>query len=124
LARHGGGGRVHKRNDRAGHQTLAVLAISMTRDEVIVSFVAAAFGGWFAAVARELKNERRRISWRMIALETPGAIVCGLIGGGMAMAFNLTHPLTVAAFASVAGHLGSAVIMQLVVAIIQKRNGQ
>jgi hypothetical protein len=96
----------------------------MTRDEVIVSFVAAAFGGWFAAVARELKNERRRISWRMIALETPGAIVCGLIGGGMAMAFNLTHPLTVAAFASVAGHLGSAVIMQLVVAIIQKRNGQ
>lgn len=96
----------------------------MTKDEVIVSFLAAAFGGWFAAVARELKNERRRPSWKMLALETPGAIMCGLIGGGIAMALNLTHPLTVAAFASIAGHLGSAVIMQLVVALIQKRNGQ
>lgn len=96
----------------------------MTKDEVIVSFLAAAFGGWFAAVARELKNERRRPSWKMLALETPGAIVCGLIGGGMAMALGLTHPLTVAAFASIAGHLGSAVLMQLVVAIIQRRGGQ
>jgi hypothetical protein len=40
------------------------------------------------------------------------------------MAFNLTHPLTVAALASIAGHLGSAVIMQIVVALIQKRSGQ
>lgn len=96
----------------------------MTRDEVIVSFLAAAFGGWFAAVARELKNERRRPSWKMLALETPGAIMCGLIGGGIAMALNLTHPLTVAAFASIAGHLGSAVIMQLVVAIVKRRGGE
>lgn len=95
----------------------------MTRDEAIVSFVVAAFGGWLAAVARELKNERRRPSWRMLALETPGAIMCGLIGGGVAMAFGLVHPLTVAAFASIAGHLGSALILQLVVAIIQKRSG-
>ena len=96
----------------------------MMRDEVIVSFLAAAFGGWFAAVARELKNERRRPSWKMLALKTPGAIVCGLIGGGIAMAFNLTHPLTVAAFASIAGHLGSAVLMQLVVAIVKRRSGE
>lgn len=96
----------------------------MTRDEVIVSFVAAAFGGWFAAVARELKNERRRPSWKMLALETPGAIMCGLIGGGIAMAVNLTHPLTVAAFASIAGHLGSAAIIQLVVAVVKRRGGE
>ncbi len=96
----------------------------MTRDEAIVSFIVAAFGGWLAAVSRELKSERRRPSWKMLALETPGAIMCGLIGGGIAMALGLTHPLTVAAFASIAGHLGSAVIMQLVVSIIQKRNGE
>jgi len=96
----------------------------MTKDEAIVSFAVAAFGGWLAAVARELKSERRRPSWKMLALETPGAIMCGLIGGGIAMGLGLTHPLTVAAFASIAGHLGSAVIMQLVVALIQKRNGQ
>ena len=96
----------------------------MTKDEAIVSFAVAALGGWLAAVARELKSERRRPSWKMLALETPGAVMCGLIGGGWAMAFNLTHPLTVAAFASIAGHLGSAVIMQLVVALIQKRSGQ
>ena len=96
----------------------------MTREEAIVSFVGAALGGWLAAVARELKSERRRPSWRILALETPGAVMCGLIGGGLAMAFNLTHPLTVAAFASIAGHLGSAVIMQIVVAPIQKRSGQ
>lgn len=96
----------------------------MTRDEAIVSFVVAVFCGWFAAVARELKNERRRPSWKMLALETPGAIVCGLVGGGIAMALGLTHPLSVAAFASIAGHLGSAVLMQLVVAIIQRRGGE
>ena len=96
----------------------------MTKDEVIVSFLVAMFGGWFAAVARELRNERRRPSWKMLALETPGAIMCGLIGGGIAMALGLTHPLTVAAFASIAGHLGSAALMQIVVALIQKRNGQ
>ena len=96
----------------------------MTKDEAIVSFAVAAFGGWLAAVARELKSERRRPSWKMLALETPGAIMCGLIGGGIAMALNLTHPLTVAAFASIAGHLGSAVIMQLVVAIVKRRGGQ
>lgn len=124
MARHCDGRGLHKRHHGACHKASAVLAIQMTRDEVIVSFIAAVFGGWFAAVARELKNERRRPSWKMLALETPGAIVCGLIGGGIAMAFNLTHPLTVAAFASVAGHLGSAALMQIVIAIVQKRSGQ
>ena len=69
----------------------------MNKEEAIVSFAVAALGGWLAAVARELKSERRRPSWKMLALETPGAVMCGL---------------------------GSAMIMQLVVSVIKKRSGQ
>ncbi len=83
----------------------------------------AAISGWIAALGRELKNDRRRLNWKLIALETPSAISCGLIGGGIAIITGWTHPLAIAACASIAGHIGSAVMMQFIVNWLKKRAG-
>jgi hypothetical protein len=95
----------------------------MTKEEFFTGVVLAAVSGWIAALGRELKNERRRLNWKLIALETPSAISCGLIGGGISIIAGWTHPLAVAACASVAGHIGSAVMMQFIVTWLKKRAG-
>ncbi len=88
---------------------------------MFISVILAAVSGWIAALGRELKNDRRRLNWKMIALETPSAISCGLIGGGIAIMAGWTHPLAIAACASIAGHIGSAVMMQFIVSWLKKR---
>ena len=93
----------------------------MTKEEFFTGVVLAAVSGWIAALGRELKNERRRLNWKMIALETPSAISCGLIGGGFAAIMGWHHPLAVAACASIAGHIGSAVMMQFIIAWLKRR---
>jgi len=95
----------------------------MTKEEFFMGVVLAAVSGWIAALGRELKNERRRLNWKLIALETPSAISCGLIGGGIAIMAGWTHPLAIAACASIAGHIGSAVMMQFIVNWLKKRAG-
>lgn len=95
----------------------------MTKEEFFTGVVLAAVSGWIAALGRELKNERRRLNWKLVALETPSAISCGLIGGGIGIMAGWTHPLAIAACASIAGHIGSAVMMQFIINWLKKRAG-
>ena len=90
---------------------------------MFISVILAAVSGWIAALGRELQNDRRRLNWKLLALETPSAISCGVIGGGVAIMAGLTHPLAYLACASVAGHIGSAVMMQFIVNWLKKRAG-
>ena len=93
----------------------------MTKEEFFGTVILAAVSGWISSLARELKNDRRRLNWRMVALETPSAISCGLIGGGFAAIMGWHHPLAVAACASIAGHIGSAMMMQFLISWLKRR---
>jgi hypothetical protein len=95
----------------------------MNKEEMFISVMLAAVSGWIAALGRELKNERRRLNWKLVALETPSAISCGVIGGGIAIMAGWTHPLAIAACASIAGHIGSAVMMAFIINWLKKRAG-
>ena len=95
----------------------------MTKEEFFTGVLLAAASGWLAALARELRNERRKLNWRLMMLETPGAIVCGLIGGGVASIMGWTHPLAIAGCASVCGHIGTALLMQMITAWIKRNFG-
>jgi hypothetical protein len=84
--------------------------------EHIMQIAAATFAAWLAGFAKMLRRsagERRRINWPDVILETPSAIVAGLIGGGLAIGIGHAHPLTVAAAGAIAGHLGAPVITQM-----------
>mgnify|MGYP003347041791 CR=1 FL=1 len=95
----------------------------MNKEEFFWGVMLAAISGWLAALARELKNERRKLNWRLMMLETPGAIVCGLIGGGVSIIFGWTHPLAIAGCASVCGHIGTAILMQMITSWIKRHMG-
>ncbi len=82
---------------------------------MFISVILAAASGWIAALGRELKNDRRRLNWKLVALETPS--------GGIAIMAGWTHPLAIAACASVAGHIGSAVMMAFIINWLKKRAG-
>jgi hypothetical protein len=87
--------------------------------EHIMQIAAAIFAAWLAGFAKMLRRsagERRKINWPDVILETPSAIVAGLIGGGLAISFGHNHPLTIAAAGAIAGHLGAPVITQIAIA--------
>ncbi len=90
-----GGGRFG-RYSGAGGQDAAVLAVPMKLDDIAVTMAIAAGGAWVGTLARELSQERRKISWKMMMLETPGALVCGFGAGGLADAMGFHSPLVVA----------------------------
>lgn len=91
----------------------------MDRDQLTLHVLAAIISGWIAGMAKVLRRppgERRRICWFDVFLETPAAISCGLIGGGLAIALGQVHPLTVAAAAGLASHLGAPLMTDMAVA--------
>lgn len=91
----------------------------MDRDQLFLQVAAATVAAWLAGFAKLLRRsagERRRVNWVEVLLETPAAIVCGLIGGGLAIAIGQTHPLTIAGAGAIAGHLGAPLITQLAMA--------
>jgi len=115
-----GGGRFG-RYSGAGGQDAAVLAVSMKLDDIAVTMAIAAGGAWVGTLARELSQERRKISWKMMMLETPGALVCGFGAGGLADALGFHSPLVVAGAGAVAGRIGAAVFVQVLLTFLQKR---
>jgi len=93
----------------------------MKLDEMAITMILAAGGAWIGSIARRLRNERRRPSWQMVLLELPGALVCGLGAGGLVVAMGFDNPLTIAGAAAVAGHIGAAAFVQILLAIVKKR---
>jgi hypothetical protein len=87
--------------------------------ETIIQIAAATLAAWLAGFAKMLRRsagERRKINWPDVILETPSAIVAGLIGGGLAISIGQGHPLTIAAAGAMVGHLGAPVITQMAIA--------
>jgi hypothetical protein len=97
------------------------LAISMKLDEMAITMALAASGAWIGTIARQLRNERRRPSWKMALLELPGVIVCGLGAGGLVVAMGFENPLTIAGAGAVAGHIGAQAFVQILVALVKKK---
>jgi len=93
----------------------------MKLDEMAVTMALAAGGAWIGTIARQLRNERRRPSWKMALLELPGVLVCGLGAGGIVVAMGFENPLTIAGAGAVAGHIGAQAFVQLLLALVQKR---
>ena len=93
----------------------------MKLDDIAVTMAIAAAGAWVGTLARELSQERRKISWKMMLLETPGALVCGFGAGGLADALGFHSPLVVAGAGAVAGRIGAAVFVQVLLTFLQKR---
>ena len=96
----------------------------MKLDEMAITMGLAAGAAWVGNLARMLQSERRRPSWKMMLLELPGIFVCGAGAGGLVVAMGFDNPMTIAGAGAVAGRIGATFFMQLVVALIQKRNGQ
>lgn len=99
----------------------------MDRDQLAMQVAAATVAAWLAGFAKVLHRgvqERRRINWTDVLLETPAAIVCGCIGGGIAVAIGQNHPLTVAAAGAIAGHLGAPLMSQLAIEFLRRRHKQ
>ena len=94
----------------------------MKLDEMAITMGLAAGAAWVGNLARMLQSERP--SWKMMFLELPGIFVCGAGAGGLVVAMGFDNPMTIAGAGAVAGRIGATVFMQLVIAIIQKRNGQ
>lgn len=93
----------------------------MKLDDIAVTMAIAAGGAWIGSLARQLSQERRRVSWRLMLLETPGALVCGLGAGGVVDALGFHSPLIVAGAGAVAGRIGAAVFIQVLLTFLQKR---
>jgi hypothetical protein len=94
----------------------------MRLDDMAVTMALAAGGAWIGTIARQLRNERRRPSWRMALLELPGVIVCGLGAGGLVVAMGFENPLTIAGAGAIAGHIGAQAFVQLLVAIVKRKD--
>jgi hypothetical protein len=93
----------------------------MKLDEMAITMALAAGGAWVGTIARQLRNERRRPSWKMALLELPGVLVCGLGAGGLVVAMGFENPLTIAGAGAVAGHIGAQAFVQLLVALVKKK---
>lgn len=88
----------------------------MDREQLFTQIAAATLAAWLAAFGKVLRRnaeERRKIDWPGVLLETPSAIVAGLMGGGLAIAIGHAHPLTIAGAGAIAGHLGAPLITQI-----------
>jgi hypothetical protein len=91
----------------------------MDREQLTLHVLAAIISGWIAGIAKVMRRntgERRRVAWGDVFLETPAAISCGLIGGGLAIALGHAHPLVIAAAAGLASHLGAPLMTDMAVA--------
>jgi hypothetical protein len=93
----------------------------MKLDDFAWTMAIAAACAWVGTLARELSQERRRPSWKMMLLETPGALVCGLGAGGLMAALGFNSPLIIAGAAAVAGRIGAAVFIQVLITFLRKR---
>jgi hypothetical protein len=94
----------------------------MKLDDLAVTMAIAAAGAWVGTLARELSQERRKISWKIMLLETPGALVCGFGAGGLADALGFHSPLVVAGAGAIAGHIGAQAFIQILVAIVKRKD--
>jgi len=86
--------------------------------EHIFQIAAATFAAWlagFAKLLRRSEGERRRINWADVLIETPSAIVAGLMSLGLSVTLGHGHPAIIAAAGAIAGHLGAPVITQMAV---------
>jgi hypothetical protein len=122
VARYGGSRRHIRRDYGGGSKASAFLAIQMKLDEMAITMALAAGGAWIGTIARQLRNERRRPSWKMALLELPGVIVCGLGAGGLVVAMGFENPLTIAGAGAVAGHIGAQAFIQILVAIVKRKD--
>lgn len=96
----------------------------MDKENALWSFVVAIAGGWLSAMAKIIRTnvvEHRRVTLADMLVETPSALACGLMGGGIATLLGVTNPLTIAAFGAVAGHIGSMALIDLIISFIKKR---
>ena len=94
----------------------------MKLDEMATTMALAAGGAWIGTIARQLRNERRRPSWKMALLELPSVIVCGLGAGGIVVAMGFENPLTIAGAGAIAGHIGAQAFIQILVSIVKKKD--
>jgi hypothetical protein len=94
----------------------------MKLDDMAITMALAAGGAWIGTIARQLRNERRRPSWQMVILELPGVIVCGLGAGGIVVAMGFENPLTIAGAGAIAGHIGAQAFVQLLLALVKKKD--
>jgi hypothetical protein len=84
--------------------------------EHIFQIAAATLAAWlagFAKLLRRSEGERRRINWADVLIETPSAIVAGLMSLGLSITVGNGHPAIIAAAGAAAGHLGAPVITQM-----------
>jgi hypothetical protein len=84
--------------------------------EHIIQIAAATLAAWlagFAKLLRRSEGERRRINWGDVIIETPSAIVAGLMSLGVSITLGNGHPAIIAAAGAIAGHLGAPVITQM-----------
>jgi hypothetical protein len=96
----------------------------MDKNDIFWSFVVAIIGSWVSAMGRIIRVngvERRRMTLTDMLVETPSALACGLMGGGIAALFGITNPLVIAGFGAVAGHIGSMALIDLIIRFIRKR---
>ena len=86
--------------------------------EHLMQIAAATLAAWLAGFAKMLRRsagERRRINWPDVVLETPSAIVAGLMSLGLSITIGHGHPAIIAAAGAAAGHLGAPMITQMAV---------
>lgn len=86
--------------------------------EHLIQIAAATLAAWLAGFAKMLRRstgERRRINWADVLLETPSAIVAGLMSLGLSITIGHGHPAIIAAAGAAAGHLGAPMITQMAV---------
>jgi hypothetical protein len=96
----------------------------MDKNDMFWSFVVAVVASWLSAMGRIIRVngvERRRMTLADMLIETPSAVACGIMGGGIAALFGITNPLVIAAFGAVAGHIGSMALIDLIIRFIKKR---